>query len=550
MTASEILVTSHVGRDIIQSSQLFRTLEAAVWEYVVNGLEYVEPGVRPEVFVSLDQRRKRITIADNGRGMSANELKHYFTMHAENLDRRKRIPGRGRFGTGKSAAFGIGTSLTVATVQGEVRNVVVLTRQAIDDSNGSNVPTEWKVKNEAVAGQSSGTVVTIDGVSVRRMATEPLVRVIERHLAFWRVRDPRVVVGTHECRPWQPDVVETREFRPEGELSDALGNDTLLQVNVTAVPLEEAYRGVAVTAGPGNLVAVETAGIDGKDFGNYLFGEVDAPALDLPLEDGTVVAFDAARQLKLNYSHPVAAALVGFIGASLEQVRSELVERHRSAKKEDEARRLAEAADEIADLLNRDLSDVAERFNEMRDVHRRSGALSRASGDENPEIEDFVAGDEQPGLLDDLQPRERTDTDVDPNPEPTPDPGIQAGAAVEDGVDSVSPRNKGKNRRRSGGLTVEFESLGADEERSLYDADRKAILINLDHPMVAAAKSLGGIDDVSFRRLAFEIAFTQYALVLAKSVYEKDPAITADDALYEVRDALRRVTAMGATLYS
>ena len=37
---------------------------------------------------------------------------------------------------------------------------------------------------------------------------------------------------------------------------------------------------VAVTAGPGNLVAIERAGVDTKEFGNYLFGEIDVLALE------------------------------------------------------------------------------------------------------------------------------------------------------------------------------------------------------------------------------------------------------------------------------
>jgi hypothetical protein len=186
----------------------------------------------------------------------------------------------------------------------------------------------------------------------------------------------------------------------------------------------------------------------------------------------------------------------------------------------------------------------------MRDVHRRSGAITKASGHEDVDVEDFIAGDELPGLLDTAEPRERTDTPVDPDPDPDPDPGVLTGVPLDDGNDSVAPRSKSQNKRKSGGLSVEFDNLGIDEERSLYDGDRKVILINLDHPMVAAAKAATGINDVSFRRLAYEIAFTQYALALAREVYEKDPAITADDALYEVRDALRRVTAMAAPIYA
>ncbi|WP_431277861.1 ATP-binding protein [Leifsonia poae] len=116
-----IEVVSHVGRDILQSAQSFRTPEAAVWEYVVNALQYVDPGVVPVVNVTIDQKAKAITIEDNGAGMTRDDLSHYFTMHGENKARRKGVPGRGKFGTGKSAAFGIGSSLTLTTVRNKKR---------------------------------------------------------------------------------------------------------------------------------------------------------------------------------------------------------------------------------------------------------------------------------------------------------------------------------------------------------------------------------------------------------------------------------------------
>jgi len=40
----KLVVRTHVGRDLLQTSQLFRTLEAAAWEYVANSLEYVAAG--------------------------------------------------------------------------------------------------------------------------------------------------------------------------------------------------------------------------------------------------------------------------------------------------------------------------------------------------------------------------------------------------------------------------------------------------------------------------------------------------------------------------
>jgi signal transduction histidine kinase len=102
----KLVVKSHVARDLLQSAGLFKTDKLVIWEYVSNGLQYVSAGTNPVVEVLLDSRKKRISIQDNGRGMDWNGLQNFFVMHGENLDRKEGRPGRGRFGTGKSAASG------------------------------------------------------------------------------------------------------------------------------------------------------------------------------------------------------------------------------------------------------------------------------------------------------------------------------------------------------------------------------------------------------------------------------------------------------------
>ena len=99
MSVTALRVTSHVGRDLLQSAALFKTDYAAVWEYVVNGLQYVQEGVEPRILISISPRKKEISISDNAKGMSDADLGRYFTMHAENLDRKLGRRGRGKFGT-------------------------------------------------------------------------------------------------------------------------------------------------------------------------------------------------------------------------------------------------------------------------------------------------------------------------------------------------------------------------------------------------------------------------------------------------------------------
>ena len=127
-----LYVKSHVSRDLLQSAALFKNEHLAVWEYVSNGLQYVDPSVSPTVHVILDGKDKRITIKDNGRGMSFVDLKNFFVMHGENVDRKAGRVGRGIFGAGKSAAFGIAETLIVTTVRNSKQTKVSLNRNDIE----------------------------------------------------------------------------------------------------------------------------------------------------------------------------------------------------------------------------------------------------------------------------------------------------------------------------------------------------------------------------------------------------------------------------------
>src|ERR1043166_1107818 len=170
-------VTSDVRRDLLAAAGIFRNEAAVVWEYVVNSLQYVERGTAPRAQVTVKPRLREIEISDNGRGMSARELEHYFRMHGENLDRTRGRPGRGKFGTGKSAAFGIAKAFRVDTRRNGLRNVVELTRDMIDCSSGDGIPLDWQVRNE-VTGLANGTVVTIGDIVIPRINTPSIIEYI------------------------------------------------------------------------------------------------------------------------------------------------------------------------------------------------------------------------------------------------------------------------------------------------------------------------------------------------------------------------------------
>ena len=157
--------------------------------------------------------REGIAIADNGRGMSANDLSHFFQMHGENLERLAGRSGRGKFGTGKSAAFGIANTLRVDTVRGGKRNVVSLTREMIEKSGGKDVALNWEVRDEP-ANEPNGTTVFILDIILDRVRKASIIEYTERHLQAFRASAPAVAIDNHVCNYREPETLDTLTFEP------------------------------------------------------------------------------------------------------------------------------------------------------------------------------------------------------------------------------------------------------------------------------------------------------------------------------------------------
>ena len=107
---------------------------------------------------------------------------------------------------------------------------------------------------------------------------------------------PEVAVNEHVCQYREPSVNETFSFWPSPKQRETLGNVELI-IKVSMTPLPTSEQGVTVTAGKAVIVAIETAGVERKEMGSYLFGEIDVPALETftsPIEP-----FDTTRSLQL-----------------------------------------------------------------------------------------------------------------------------------------------------------------------------------------------------------------------------------------------------------
>ncbi len=546
MTAEpKLKVTTHVGRDLLASAAIFKTEASVVWEYVVNSLQYVDPGVSPRVQVQIRPTRREIVISDNGKGMNAEDLNHFFRMHGENPDRLAGRTGRGKFGTGKSAAFGIASVLQVDTIRQGKRNVVSLTREMIQKSGGKDIPLSWDIRDEKTD-EPNGTVVLIGAINLSRIKRAPVIEYVERHLQAFRASSPEVAIDTHVCAYREPEIESEFKFEPT-EIQRSVLKDVQLIIKVARAPIPQAEQGIAITAGVGNLVAIERGGMEAKEFGNYLFGEIDVPALEE--YDSPIEPFDPTRSLQLNPQHPVVAVLIGFVGSKLDEVRLGLVKRAKEARKTEQARRLAMEAEKIAEILNEDFRKISERLQEIRAASSRKGSAGAQFGAEETggDNDTWVRGTQQPGTT--IQPpnepkegsggQDRKAPDVEPRGEPD-----EKGENVVDPVGGA-----GKRRRPRGGFRVEYKNLGKSEERSVYDPTTLTILINLDHKLVAAALGEGSVEDKTFRRLSYEIAFSEYSIGLGYEISKQDPNIPADDLLFEVRSTLNRISSAAVALY-
>jgi hypothetical protein len=153
--------------------------------------------------------------------------------------------------------------------------------------------------------------------------------------------------------------------------------------------------------------------------------------------------------------------------------------------------------------------------------------------------EGVVPGSELPGII--LE-GVRVGDDPFPGP-PGPGPSKTRVKLDENSQEKVAKRGTVVTKPTpSGGFSVAFEKIGPNEKRAKYDRDNRTIYINLEHPRIAVevsnSKSRSPVDDPNFLRMAYEIAFTEYAIVLAQELSNAQYYFDPQDALVELRQTL------------
>ncbi len=532
---SDLRVTSHVSRDLEQSAAYFNTFEKVVWEYISNSLDAAKDDelVTVEALVS----KNKIVVADNGKGMSRSELAAFFQMHGENIHRKRGKRVRGRFGTGKSAAFGLANSLEIETVQCGLQNVVQLTRKDIKEAeDGKPIPVRNIVVDEVTLNNDGTTITVTKFISRKRPKSEKVIQYIERHLSRYRGR-AQVSINGHQCKLEEISYRKHIQVKPPPHLQEHTG-EIVLNIKIAPTPLDDERVGIDILS-HGIWHETTQVGIENKEQTQYIFGDVDVPILE---DNGwEIPPFDNTRSIRLNDQNPVVAMLLGWISQELEKVRLQLVKEEQERRNSEQAKKLAKEADRIAKVLNDDFAQQELALENARKIQNKTGVmLANENAGETSSVTPG-GGEEPSGLQEAGNPHGNGTKGKSATEGDTPRPGPSLIEGTDPGVKKKIERGQSKRRRAI--FSINYENVTPSEPRSRYNGLDKTIYINLDHLQISSAlqASNGRTSGKAFREMCYEVAAVEYAIALEHERLGQEEVEFADDALFNVRKTIDRI---------
>ncbi len=572
-----ITVTSHIARDFLQNAAYFSTVPKVVWEYVSNAID--NPGEHESIHVDVRIARERIVIRDNAAGMTRDDLNRFFTMHGENLQRTQGKKVRGRFGTGKCAAFGIASRLRVETVRAGRLNVVELDQADIVASRGGSIPVR-DITIDAPTRAEAGTTIFIAALHTKQLEIPGTIRYIERHLGRQH-QIHSVAVNDHLCELEEPITSAVRPFTAPTAVAARIGAITAT-IKVSPTPLDPETAGIDVFS-YGNWHDTTLAGLPVNELTRRLFGEVEVPMLEE--YEGPFPPFDNTRNNTLSPQNPLVATLFGWLSSCLRTMVTELEAEEAAHKRSVDAKAMRAEANRIERVLNEDfhslqialergrkttnLTQDAEESVEIRGADATSsfvvtdaaGNIPMADGagtslmdSDSPYVPMAYTGEDSPP---ETPPTDPGDGSTQPGlPPPVGEAGDLGADALPDphalvgsGDDQAAQRALALRPRRQSGFSLDFRNETESAPRSRYEETTKTIVINLDHPQMKAARKLGTQTSAAFRQISYELAFVEYALALGNEHLRRDPLVSGEDALYEIRETINRVTRQIAGIF-
>ncbi len=257
-----------------------------------------------------------------------------------------------------------------------------------------------------------------------------------------------------------------------------------------------------------------------------------------------------SRAMKLNPRNEIVAEIMRMVGVNLETIRKELEKQDRERRQTKERKRLQQQASKIAELINNHFKEWSAKLRKTMAKAGTGKDLFRSEEHGTAQESAAIFGDELPGLIIGI---EHGSGPAPPGPGPRPFvPKVK-----EDGhsPDLVVKKGTGTTKRSAlGGFNVAFDNLGLHEKRAKYDRDTRTIYINLEHPRIAFeaknASSKTPTDDPHFLRMSYEVAFTEYAIVLGQELSNIDYYLDPQDALVDIRQTIDELSKAFACVWN
>lgn len=517
---------TNVGRNILQTSELFTHPDRAILEYVKNGYGYKDPKIRATVNVSIT--KEKYSIDDNGRGMSQKELNdNFLIMHGENFDRKQGVITDGFFGSGKSAAFGVGKILSVKTVQNGLLNHIEIHENDIKENKNLDLaPIRHIVDNEK-ADAPNGTLIEIKDLKshAKKFDEKSIKKSITRAIKHKKDVDVWFQGELIEIIP--PEIDYSREFNSKDYQpleKHKLGNK-ILKISVAKSPLEKDDKGIAVYS---KTIFLDNtlAGMDTHQHSHYITGEISVDELD---NDFEINAYNQSRS-GLNKSNPLVRDLFGFIGSSIQNVLQEIDENEKNKKKELNEKKLNKLASETANKINDYFKDQMTKSLKGIDKSNNNNFISSKlkemfSKGEDESVIDSEANDER--LLSDKKLKTKNDNNDLKN---------KNNSGNEKNAKKIDKPAKDKS-----GFSIQLRNLGEAEFRAKWVEEQNLILINTDHKQIKSVKDNYGVDSPFFRSLITEVAASECCYAMANILLNEKKLVSGNDALYYYREQLSEI---------
>jgi hypothetical protein len=227
------------------------------------------------------------------------------------------------------------------------------------------------------------------------------------------------------------------------------------------------------------------------------------------------------------------------------------VEQENARRRAEESEKLQSQADEIARLINEDFLETSKRFRRARAEVLAGEDMRLAQRIADLGEPSFLPDGDEPAIFgaDQIIIDSNSERLIGPDPR-EPEVRVEPSPLEEAETTGHSESTKPSKKHPSGGgFKVRYRENGMEAPRAFYEAETRTIYINLDHPQVLAAKADGDTEDPTFRRLSYEIAFTEYAIGFAQEYADNKYYSDFDEPLFDIRDRIDKLARRASDVF-